>query len=466
MYSTSYISATEKKARERQTESKFKVTDRQVEFVLKKITNGWWPRLTATPQKPAWLKIDFDRWKMEEDVEDEEPRDVMGDYPDLYEKLEKEELGYRKEDLKKVYLIFYNLCQFVGFTYVLTVMTIRYFRDGPDSMEGTYEAVGGAIKFCQLMQFLEVMHPLFGYTKGQVLTSLLQTCGRAFVLFCMIEAEPRMWTKPVIFYLFFIWSLIEFVRYPFYISQLLKMDSGLLVWLRYTMWIPLYPLGFLCEGVVMLSGESGDVNEQTIAKWVEKLSTIIEGYESKNTANGDETGLFFQTVPSKTLCLKGEKCSGGKFCKERLTVFLCGFMTGEMEKPLVIGKTSKPRCFKNVDVKKLPVEWRSNKRVWMTSEIMEEWLQAFNARMKQQNRHVLLFLDNTTCHLHIQLSDVCLAWFPPNITSVSQPMDQRVINCVKVNYRKLLMRSLLSNMEKCASASQLTKLNSVLDAII
>ncbi|XP_069699517.1 very-long-chain (3R)-3-hydroxyacyl-CoA dehydratase isoform X2 [Periplaneta americana] len=233
-------------------ESKFKVTDRQVEFVLKKITNGWWPRLTATPQKPAWLKIDFDRWKMEEDVEDEEPRDVMGDYPDLYEKLEKEELGYRKEDLKKVYLIFYNLCQFVGFTYVLTVMTIRYFRDGPDSMEGTYEAVGGAIKFCQLMQFLEVMHPLFGYTKGQVLTSLLQTCGRAFVLFCMIEAEPRMWTKPVIFYLFFIWSLIEFVRYPFYISQLLKMDSGLLVWLRYTMWIPLYPLGFLCEGVVML----------------------------------------------------------------------------------------------------------------------------------------------------------------------------------------------------------------------
>jgi hypothetical protein len=43
-----------------------------------------------------------------------------------------------------------------------------------DSMEGTYEAVGGAMKFCQLMQFLEVMHPLFGYTKGDVLTPLIQ----------------------------------------------------------------------------------------------------------------------------------------------------------------------------------------------------------------------------------------------------------------------------------------------------
>jgi len=38
-------------------ESKLKVADRQVEFVLKKATDGWWPRLTATPQKPTWLKV-------------------------------------------------------------------------------------------------------------------------------------------------------------------------------------------------------------------------------------------------------------------------------------------------------------------------------------------------------------------------------------------------------------------------
>lgn len=233
-------------------ESKFKVTDRQVEFVLKKSTDGWWPRLTATPQKPTWLKIDFDRWKTEDDIDDEEPRDVMGDYPDLYEKLQKEELGYRKENLKKVYLIFYNLCQFVGFMYIVTVMTVRYFKDGPNSMEGTYEAVGHVMKFCQLMQLLEITHPLFGYTKGGVLMPLVQVLGRNIIVFCMIEAEPRMWEKPVIFYLFLIWSLIELVRYPYYISQLLKINSVLLVWLRYTIWIPLYPLGFLCEGVVIL----------------------------------------------------------------------------------------------------------------------------------------------------------------------------------------------------------------------
>nr|CAD7428231.1 unnamed protein product [Timema monikensis] len=81
-----------------------------------------------------------------------------------------------------------------------------------DSIEGTYEAVGGPMKFCQLMQFLEVMHPMFGYTKGGFVVPLLQVLGRSIILFCMIDAEPRMHTKPVIFYLFLIWSIVEFVR--------------------------------------------------------------------------------------------------------------------------------------------------------------------------------------------------------------------------------------------------------------
>lgn len=35
------------------------------------------------------------------------------------------------EDLKKVYLVLYNLCQYIGFMYVLIVMIIRFSREGP-----------------------------------------------------------------------------------------------------------------------------------------------------------------------------------------------------------------------------------------------------------------------------------------------------------------------------------------------
>lgn len=71
--------------------------DRQVDFVLKKRSKNWWPRLTGQPQKPPWLKIDFDKW-VSEDMDDVEEtmRDICQDYPDMYDKLHKQEFGYRK----------------------------------------------------------------------------------------------------------------------------------------------------------------------------------------------------------------------------------------------------------------------------------------------------------------------------------------------------------------------------------
>jgi hypothetical protein len=46
--------------------------------------------------------------------------------------------------------------------------------------------------------------------------------------------------------------------------------------------------------------------------------------------------------PSKSLYFKGETCSGGKLCKERLAVFPCDFVTGDMKKPFLIVKATKP----------------------------------------------------------------------------------------------------------------------------
>lgn len=105
----------------------------------------------------------------------------------MFENLQKEELGYRKEQTKKVYLVLYNLFQFIGFSYILIVMAIRWYRDGPKSIPTTYEAVGNAFKFVQLLQYLEVMHPMFGYTKGSAMVPFMQCTGRAFVLFAMVQ---------------------------------------------------------------------------------------------------------------------------------------------------------------------------------------------------------------------------------------------------------------------------------------
>jgi hypothetical protein len=37
-------------------------------------------------------------------------------------------------------------------------------------------------------------------------------------------------------------------------------------------------------------------------------------------------------------------------------------MVGETEKPLVIGRAVKPRCFKHLKINNFPVIWRKNKK--------------------------------------------------------------------------------------------------------
>lgn len=44
----------------------------------------------------------------------------------------------------------------------------------------------------------------------------------------------------------------------------------------------------------------------------------------------------------------------------------------KFEKPLVIGKACKPRCFINVQLSNLPIVWCCNRKALMDSQIMKE----------------------------------------------------------------------------------------------
>ena len=79
-----------------------------------------------------------------------------------------------------------------------------------------------------------------------------------------------------------------------------------------------------------IQGESKSVNEYVVSTWLTEQWPILRyGYLAKNIFNCDECGLFFKVTPNKTHKFKGEKCSGGKLSKERLTVLLCASMTDE-----------------------------------------------------------------------------------------------------------------------------------------
>ena len=213
-------------------------------------------------------------------------------------------------------------------------------------------------------------------------------------------------------------------------------------------------------------GESADVSDEVVEDWKARLLKIIEGYNPRDIYNMDETGLLFRTT-DKTLFHKGERCSGGKKAKIRMTAMLCANMLGEKEKALVIWKFINPRCFKNIPKNDLPLDYFSNKNAWMTSGVFEDWLKKLDRKMLFQKRKILLFVDNATSHSGINFNNVKIQFFSPNTTSKLQPMDQGIIQAMKLKYRKLQLRKMVAAMEKnkTVCASQLLKEVDILQAI-
>ena len=213
-----------------------------------------------------------------------------------------------------------------------------------------------------------------------------------------------------------------------------------------------------------MSGERGSVDLQVTSDWKEKLPSLCEGFEPRNIFNMDETGLFYRDSTKATFFTKGDDCSAGKRSKDRLTLALCASMTGEKVKPLLIGKSKKPRCFKRISAEQLPLVYRANKSSWMTTFLYTEWLHWFDRKMN--GRKVLLFVDNAPTHGKIQLKNVTVKYFPANTTSVCQPMDQGIIQTLKLKYRKRQLQYVVDQIETQPgkSGNEILKDISILDA--
>lgn len=196
-----------------------------------------------------------------------------------------------------------------------------------------------------------------------------------------------------------------------------------------------------------IHGESGSVDMKSAATWMSSVEDIIKNYEPRNVFNADESGLFYQCLPSSTFAFKGDRCFGGKNSKQRLSILVGANMDGSEKLPLLmIGKSKQPACFRNVKSK--PVEYTNNKKAWMTSAVFQEWLLKLDLHFGKQKRKVLLFVDNCSAHKTVlNLLNIKVIFFPPNMTSIVQPMDQGIIKNLKHFYRKQIVLKMLSDIE-------------------
>ena len=208
-----------------------------------------------------------------------------------------------------------------------------------------------------------------------------------------------------------------------------------------------------------VSGESESADVEAAERYSTTFSALVREHELQPSQmyNADETGLFFKSIPERTLAGAGEKAAKGfKRNKERLTVLVCANASGTHKvKLLVIGKFKNPRALKNVQ--HLPVWYDAQGNAWMTAVCFSDWFHHYfvpcvKANLQKEglplDSKVVLLLDN--CRAHPPASElvngnIFVVYLPPNVTSIIQPMDQGVIQKFKTSYRASFTRDLLSS---------------------
>ncbi|KAF9220335.1 DDE-domain-containing protein [Gyrodon lividus] len=152
-----------------------------------------------------------------------------------------------------------------------------------------------------------------------------------------------------------------------------------------------------------------------------EAGSILAKFAPRDCFNFDETGFF---------------PSGKKKEKTRITIGIaCNADGSEKLELFFIGKAQKPHCFKKKTPEQQGFYYCNNETAWMTAVLFEKWVKTFDIKMKQQNRYVLLIIDNFSGHtIPYELTNIQLKFFKPNLTPFIQPCDTGIICCFKAIY--------------------------------
>ena len=168
------------------------------------------------------------------------------------------------------------------------------------------------------------------------------------------------------------------------------------------------------------SGESRSVSMHLVEDWVRRIPETIAGYNLDCIYNCDETGIFFRTLPDRSLVAPGDDRKSSKIAKERFTALCTVTATGEKLPLFIIGRSKQPRDF-TLQLKN-GIHYSYNKKAWMTIELFNEYLEYLNEMMRIRQKNILLIMDNAPVHASHIYSNIAIIKLPPNTTSATQPL--------------------------------------------
>ena len=157
--------------------------------------------------------------------------------------------------IKTIYLILYNLLQFFGWSLFFNKISILLIKQ--KSIQEIYNESHYILEYCQYGASLEIVHSILKLVNSNIIATSVQILGRIAIV-----AILQFFRSSVSFgylFLYFAWSLVEIIRYSYYIVNLIKKEyntfnvSYIHIWCRYSFFIVLYPIGVTGEIITVLN---------------------------------------------------------------------------------------------------------------------------------------------------------------------------------------------------------------------
>lgn len=149
----------------------------------------------------------------------------------------------------KTYLLAYN-----GLAFIFWLAYFTNFIAAGFQLNNTNILL---LAVAQGMAALEILHAVLRWVKSPVGSTVAQVFSRLLVLALILLFYYRYTINTVcqagIVTVSFAWSITELVRYSFYFFQLQNKQPYALLWMRYTFFIVLYPVGVTGEWLIMAS---------------------------------------------------------------------------------------------------------------------------------------------------------------------------------------------------------------------
>lgn len=145
------------------------------------------------------------------------------------------------------YLLIYNVSMTAGWIVILMRLLVSLIRG-----EGVYDNVRLPLQLFQTGAVLEVLHAITGIVRTSAMTTMLQVGSRLMLVWGVTEPIVRVRDQLSFTTMVLAWSLTEIPRYFYFsVSAATSYVPYWVTFLRYSTFLPLYPMGATSEWVTL-----------------------------------------------------------------------------------------------------------------------------------------------------------------------------------------------------------------------